>query len=124
MVLPLDVTAFDTHEAALTKILDHYGTIDILVSNAGKIVLAPFEEIDLKKDISLFNLNVLGAVNMSRLCVNYWLKNKTKGHLVVTSATGAQSPFPAASSAAATKHAIHGYFDSIRCELCTYYKLQ
>ena len=76
-----------------------------------------FEEVDFSVDKSIFDLNVFGVVNMSRMCVKHWLANNEKGHLAVTSGGVGHFPLPACSTYVASKHAIHGYFDTLRCEL-------
>jgi dehydrogenase/reductase SDR family protein 7 len=57
------------------------------VSNAGRSQRAAFEEIDIEVDKEMFEINVFGLINLTRIVLKYFLQNKIKGHFVVTSST-------------------------------------
>ncbi|KAI1298162.1 Dehydrogenase/reductase SDR family member 7 [Halotydeus destructor] len=119
LVLPLDITNTDGHQAKLDQVLKQFKKVDILVNNAGRFQVGQFETIDLSVDKSIFDVNVFGPINLSRLMVKHWLENGSKGHLAVTSSGFGVIGAPASSAYAATKHALHGYFDSARPELAS-----
>ncbi len=93
-----------------------YGRIETLVNNAGISMWTPFEQI---KDFSIFEtimrINYLGAV----YCTYYALPHlkKTCGRLVAVSSLAGKSGIPTRSGYAASKHAMVGFFDSLRMEL-------
>ncbi|KAK2704015.1 hypothetical protein QYM36_017675 [Artemia franciscana] len=115
LVVPLDITAYDKHEEAFKKILSHFGDLDILVNNAGRSQRANWEKIELQVDRDLFEVNVFGLIGLTRTVLPHFLK-KQSGHLVVTSSTAGKLGVPFSGSYTATKHALHGYFESLRTE--------
>lgn len=54
------------------------------MNNAGRSQRAKFEEIDVKVDKDIFDVNVFGTLNLTRKVLPHFLENK-KGHFVVTS---------------------------------------
>jgi dehydrogenase/reductase SDR family protein 7 len=114
--IAFDIKDVSKHESYFKQVLQHFGNIDILVNNAGRSLRAMFHEIDLSVDEEMYRINVLGPINLTRLVVNHWYSSKKKGHLVVTSSTLGKMGIMNGSSYAATKHALHGYFESIRHE--------
>lgn len=119
LVLPLDITDTASHQSKLQQVLAHFGRIDNLVNNAGQYQISLFEETQLEVDKANFQLNVFGVINLSRLVVRHWLANNAKGHLAVTSSVYGLMGGPTSSTYVASKHAIHGYFESVRLELWT-----
>ncbi|CAG7815516.1 unnamed protein product [Allacma fusca] len=116
LVLPLDVTNFESHESALKTVLDKFGKLDIFISNAGQGQGQDnFVEMEMVQDRHIFELNVFSVVNMNRLVVKYFLKNGG-GHVAVVSSVAGRFPGPSGSSYTASKHALHGYFNSLRME--------
>jgi dehydrogenase/reductase SDR family protein 7 len=115
LVLPLDVTNFESHEPSLKRVLSHFGKLDVLLSNAGQPQMAEFTEMDLTVDRHIFEVNVFAVVNMNRIVVKYFLKNGG-GHVAVVSSIAGKSGAPFNSAYAASKHAIHGYFNTLRME--------
>jgi short-subunit dehydrogenase len=107
-------------EADCKKIIDaaikEFGRIDTLVNNAGMTMWAKFEDID---DISMLSrimqVNYMGAV----YCTHFALPHlkKSKGRIVgIASLTGLVG-VPTRTGYAASKHAMRGFFDSLRIEL-------
>jgi dehydrogenase/reductase SDR family protein 7 len=64
----------------------------------------------------MFEVNVFGTINLTRLVVKHWLDTKFPGHVVVTSSTAGKLGPPFSSTYNATKHALHGYFEGLRNE--------
>lgn len=114
--IPFDIKDVGKHDAYFKQVVQHFGSIDILVNNAGRSQRAMFHETDLSVDEEIYKINVLGTISLTRLVMNDWYRNKRKGHIVVTSSTLGKMGIMNGSSYAATKHALHGYFESIRHE--------
>lgn len=77
--------AFDAAEAA-------FGTVDLLVNNAGQIVFAPFPDISDEQWLNLMNVNLNGCMRMSREFAKRLIAAKKPGALVnITSITGQQT---------------------------------
>jgi len=116
LVLPMDMTDYSSHEPAFQKVLDHFGRLDVLISNAGRSQRANWVDIELEVDKSLFELNVFSIINLNRKVLRYFLDNK-RGQLAITSSTAGRVGVPYSGSYTGSKFALHGYFESLRNEI-------
>lgn len=93
-----------------------YGGIDVLVNNAGATMWARFEDIE---DVStldrLMRVNFMGAVHCTKHALPYL--RQSGGLLVGIASLTALTGVPTRSGYAASKHAMRGFFDSLRIEL-------
>lgn len=116
LVVPTDVSDEARCEAMVERIADEFGGIDVLVNNAGITMRARFEDIG---DLSIFEkimrVNYLGAVYCTRYALPY-LKHRGGQAVAISSLTG-KAGVPTRSAYSASKHAMQGFFDSIRVEL-------
>ncbi|XP_054712828.1 dehydrogenase/reductase SDR family member 7-like [Uloborus diversus] len=117
LLVPFSIDNFDEHESNVKKVLDHFGQIDILVNNAGVSQRAQFEEIDIDVDQKLFNVNVFGTVNLTRKVLKHFLE-RGRGHVVAMSSLAGRIGAPFSSAYTGSKHALHGYFECLRTEMC------
>lgn len=106
LVLPLDVSDIKSHQGLFDEVIEAFGNLDILVNNAGRSQRAIWEDIEIEVDRNLFELNVFGMINLSRIAVKYFL-SKGQGHIAVTSSTAGIIGAPFSGSYTASKHAIH-----------------
>mmetsp|Transcript_22528 Transcript_22528/g.48973 ORF Transcript_22528/g.48973 Transcript_22528/m.48973 type:complete len:358 (-) Transcript_22528:167-1240(-) len=122
-ILPLDMTApedeFDKAIFDLEKILgDH--VLDCVVLNAGRGQLKPADATPFSTTSEIFQINALAPISLSQKLLDRGIIKKGKGklqqQLVVTSSVGALVGLPLSSSYAASKHALHGYFNTLRSE--------
>ena len=116
MVLPLDVAMPDTHEAAYGKIIDRFGKVDILVNNSGVGQRARISETTLDVERRIMDVNYFGTLSVTHVVLPDMLK-RNSGKIVVISSVLGKISIPFRSSYAASKHAPHGYFESLRTEL-------
>lgn len=116
MILPFDVIDIDGHQRRYEQVKEHFGYLDILVNNAGRATLSAFEETSTGVDRASFEVNVFGAINLTRIVVRDWFKNQRPGHIVVTSSMAGKQAAPMYSTYAATKHCLHGFYESLRVE--------
>ncbi|GFY39726.1 hypothetical protein TNIN_344021, partial [Trichonephila inaurata madagascariensis] len=116
LVLPFNITDFDVHEDCLKKVLQKFQKLDILVNNAGRSQRAAFAEIDVKVDKELFDVNVFGTLNLTRKVLPHFLENKN-GQFVVTSSCVGKMGAAFSASYTGSKHALHGYFETLRTEM-------
>lgn len=115
-VQPLDLS--DTHALApiARRIENELGHIDILINNGGVSQRSRALNTGIEVDERLMRVNYLGTVALTKAVLPGMLKHQL-GHIVtVTSLTG-KFGSPLRSSYAASKHALHGFFDSLRAEL-------
>ena len=116
LVVTGDVTRPEDCKKLVSFSLSRFGTLDYLISNAGVSMWANFSEIE---DISIFRklveTNYLGAV----YCVFYALPHLklTKGFIVSISSIQGKIGVPSHTGYVASKHALQGFFESLRSEL-------
>lgn len=120
-VLPLDVLDYDAHPKALAALLAKHGSLDIAVLNAGRTQRALAETTEVEVTRQMLDLNVLTQISIAKQCLTHFLaKPETglqRGLFVVTSSVSGKFGAPVASSYCASKHALHGYFDTLRLEM-------
>jgi short-subunit dehydrogenase len=112
----LDLEDTENHKKIVSEVLDKVETVDFLIHNGGISQRALAKDTDFSVDQKLMAVNYLGTVSLTKAILPFMLKNG-RGHFgVVTSLTGI-IPSPYRSGYAASKHALHGFFDSLRAEL-------
>lgn len=117
LVLPMDMLDLENHNKCLLKVLNYFGKLDILVNNAGRSQRANWEDIDIKVDRELFDLDVFSVLHLSRLVVHYFVEQAGgKGHLAVTSSVAGLTTVPFSASYCGAKHAINAYFECLGME--------
>ncbi len=116
IAVPTDVTNPEACQKLIEDSVSAFGAIDCLVNNAGISMWAKFDQI---QNISLFEkimkVNYLGSVYCTYYALPY-LKNSC-GLLVAISSLTGKTGIPTRSGYAASKHALQGFFDSLRIEL-------
>ncbi|XP_018014261.1 dehydrogenase/reductase SDR family member 7 isoform X2 [Hyalella azteca] len=115
LLVPLDMVKYEDHEQAFNKVLQYFGKVSVLLNNAGRSQRARWDDIELSVDKELFELNVFSLVALARR-VNKYFRTVGGGHHVVTSSTLGKFGGPNSASYTASKHALHGYFESLRVE--------
>lgn len=116
IVVPTDVAEQAQCESLIRNTVETFGGIDILVNNAGVSMWAYFEEIT---DLSIFEkimrVNYFGSV----YCTYYALPHlkAARGQIVAVSSLTGKNGVPTRSGYAASKHAMVGFFDTLRIEL-------
>lgn len=111
-----DVTEQSQCKQLIEKAVDSYGGIDMLINNAGASMHAHFENVvDLSVYERLIRINYLGAV----FCTHYALPHlkTSQGKIVAVSSLAGKTGVPTRTGYSASKHALHGFFDALRCEL-------
>lgn len=115
-VVPTDVSDQGQCRHLINQAVSAYGRIDTLINNAGMTMWAYFEDIeDLSPMEEIMRVNLFGSV----YCTHYALPHlkKTRGRLVGISSLTGKTGVPMRSLYAASKHAMAGFFDSLRIEL-------
>jgi NADP-dependent 3-hydroxy acid dehydrogenase YdfG len=103
----------------IQRTVDHYERIDMLVNNAGITMWANFEDVlDIGFYEQMMRVNYLGSV----YCTYYALPflKKTKGRIIGISSLAGKNGLPKRSGYVASKHAMTGFFDSLRIEIAEY----
>ncbi|MCK5776803.1 MAG: SDR family oxidoreductase [Bacteroidales bacterium] len=114
LVVKTDVSKEVDCENLISKTIEKYTTIDILINNAGLSMRALFKDVDLKVLKELMDVNFWGTVYCTKYALPYLLK--AKGTVVGVVSIAAFIGLPARSGYAASKYAIRGFLDTLRVE--------
>lgn len=114
-ILPLDLEHYlSLHEKAIEAI-KWFGRVDILVNNAGVSQRSLVKDTHISVDKRIMDINYLGTVALTKAILPHFIENN-KGQFVITTSIVGKIGTPLRSSYAASKHALHGFFDSLRAE--------
>ena len=115
LVLPLDLTDFDP-DTILPLALAHSGQIALLVNSGG--ISQRSAVIDTEMDVHrrIMEVNYFGTIAMTRMVLPHMLARKS-GHIVTVSSVVGKFGTARRSAYAASKHALHGYYDALRAEV-------
>jgi NAD(P)-dependent dehydrogenase (short-subunit alcohol dehydrogenase family) len=116
LCLPLDVTKLDTIHAAIDQAISHFGTIDVVVNNAGYALIGAFEACEMADIRGQFETNVFGLMEVTRAVLPHFRLRK-QGIVINVASVGGRVAFPIYSPYHATKWAIDGFSESLQYEL-------
>lgn len=114
-VVPLDLTQPDSFAPAVAQVLGRFGRIDVLVNNGG--VSQRARALDTAADVErhIMEVDYFAAVALAKAVLPS-MQERRAGSIVAVSSVMGYVGTPGRSSYAAAKHALHGYFDSLRAE--------
>ena len=115
MVLPFDLKDTSNASALAAQIMNKFGRIDILINNGGYSQRSEAIVTDEKTERELMEVNYFAHVNITKAVLPY-MKRQKNGHIVVISSIAGKFGFYLRSSYSAAKHALYGYFESLRLE--------
>ncbi|XP_066250464.1 dehydrogenase/reductase SDR family member 7 isoform X1 [Euwallacea similis] len=115
LVIPMDVLDMTSHKAHFQHAIRHFGQVDILINNAGRSQRAIWDTTELSVDKQMFELNVFAVINLTRVALEHF-NMRGEGHVAVVSSLAGKIGAPYSGAYTGAKHAIHGYFDSLRIE--------
>jgi NAD(P)-dependent dehydrogenase (short-subunit alcohol dehydrogenase family) len=110
-----DVTQLPACEAAMAQATARFGGIDVLINNAGIAHRSAFADTQVDVLRRVMDVNFFGAVH----CTHAALASlrQRKGMVIAVSSVAGFSPLIGRTGYAASKHALHGFFDSLRTEV-------
>jgi short-subunit dehydrogenase len=116
VVLPCDVTDAQRHAALVERAWAAFGQLDVIVHAAGVSQRATALETALEVDRRIMELNYFAPVSLTKAALPRMLARGV-GQVVVISSVAGHVAAKGRSAYAASKHALHGFFDSLRAEL-------
>jgi short-subunit dehydrogenase len=116
VVFPLDLADPASLQEAMRLALENCEAIDMLINNGGVSQRSLVVDTCLEVDRRIMEVNFFGAVTLTKLILPSMLSRKS-GHIVVISSVMGKLGTPYRTAYAASKHALHGFFDSLRAEL-------
>lgn len=118
-VLPLDLENYHDFDKKVKEAISFFGNIDVLINNGGISQRSLAKETTISVDKRIMDVNYLGTVALTKAVLPHFIENK-KGQFVITTSIVGKIGTPLRSSYAASKHALHGFFDSLRAEVHQY----
>ncbi|MBL0742940.1 SDR family oxidoreductase [Chryseolinea lacunae] len=113
--LPLDLTQPATLQLSTQAAIQVFGHIDILINNAGMRQRSLIQETSLEMDRKMMEVNYFGTIAITKYLLPHFVQRKG-GHFANISSVTGKFGTPYRSGYAATKHALHGFFDALRAE--------
>ncbi len=116
LIIPLDLADETNFAAKKAEALKKFGRIDILINNGGISQRSLAKDTSVEVDRKLFEVNFFGTIALTKLLLPDFINQKNGMIVTITSAVG-KFGSPWRSGYAASKHALHGFFDSLRAEV-------
>jgi short-subunit dehydrogenase len=116
LILPLDLANTASINELTKQVISKFGRIDILINNGGVSQRALVKETPLDIDRKIMEVNFFGTLALTKSVLPYMLKQKS-GNIVVISSIAGKFGFYLRSAYSASKHALHGFFESLRMEI-------
>ena len=113
-VFPADISDENQCKALIEDTLNTYGRIDILVNNAGISMRASFQDVEIDVLKRVMDTNFWGTVYCTKYALPQLLERK--GTVIGISSICGITPLPGRTGYVASKHAMEGFFESIRVE--------
>ncbi|MDG5798985.1 SDR family oxidoreductase [Marinilabiliaceae bacterium ANBcel2] len=116
LIYPVDITDSESLNATYHSVISKTVGVDILINNAGQSQRSLAEETTLAVDRHVMDVNFFSMVDLTKLVLPDMIK-RGSGHIVVVSSITGKFGFPLRTAYAGSKHAVQGYFESLRGEL-------
>ncbi len=114
LAIKTDVSVLDDCKNLISKTIDKYGRIDILINNAGISMRALFKDVEIEVIKKLMDVNFWGTVYCTKFALPYLLESK--GSLVGISSIAGFQGLPGRVGYSASKFAMHGFLETLRIE--------
>ncbi|MBX2944382.1 MAG: SDR family oxidoreductase [Cyclobacteriaceae bacterium] len=109
-----DVSKEEDNKRMAEEAIRTYGTIHILINNAGISMRASFEDVQLDVVKKVMDINFYGAIYATRYCLPEIVKNK--GSIVGISSIAGYRGLPGRTGYSASKFALNGFLEVLRTE--------
>ena len=116
LILPMDVTDFANAPVVVQKVIQHFGRIDYFIHNAGVSQRSYVQDTDFEVYRRLMDVNFFSTVALTKAVLPL-MKTQKSGHFVVISSVAGKVGTIMRSGYNASKHALHGFYDSLRAEV-------
>ena len=113
-VVPLDLSDLSKVDAVVSSVINQVGRVDVLVNNGGISQRSLVGETPLEVDRKIMEVNFFGAVGLTKALLP--ALRETHGQIIVISSISGKFGFFLRSAYAASKHALHGFFESLALE--------
>ena len=115
LILPLDLSNSSNFKDLTQQVLEHFGSIDVLINNGGISQRSEAAQTSLEVDRKLMEVNYFGAAALTKAVLPIMQQQKS-GHLVAISSLSGKFGFFLRSAYSASKFALVGFYESLRLE--------
>lgn len=115
-ILPLDLSDTTAIDSYTQQVIQRFGRIDILVNNGGISQRSLTKDAPLTIDRKIMEVNFFGTIAITKSVLPIFLKQQS-GQIIVISSISGKFGFYLRSAYSASKHALHGFFESLRMEV-------
>lgn len=115
IALPCDITSTEQVRATMSAVREAFGSIDVLVNNAGIVHRSAFADTRPEVFRRVMEVNVFGALHCTQACLDDLIASR--GLIIAVSSIAGLAPLYGRSGYAASKHAMHGLFESLGAEV-------
>lgn len=114
-ILPLDLENQSNFNTIAKQAWEAFGHVDILVNNGGMSQRSRVVDSSMEIYRKLFEVNFFGTIALTKALLPYMVERKS-GHIAVVSSIAGIFGFPLRSAYSAAKHALNGFFETLRLE--------
>ncbi|MBI4946568.1 MAG: SDR family oxidoreductase [Bacteroidetes bacterium] len=115
LTLPMDVAELSNVKTDVQKVIQKFGRVDILLNNAGIAQRSFAGDTPIEVERTIMEVNYFGAIILTKEVLHV-MRRQQSGNIVAISSVMGKFGYPGRSSYSASKHALHGYFESLRIE--------
>lgn len=115
-LLPFDLAEESTLKLIAEAAIHLFGHVDILINNGGISQRSLAKDTTVAVDRKIMEVDFFGTIALTKYLLPHFLQRRS-GHFVTVSSVMGIIGTPYRSGYAAAKHALHGFFDSLRAEL-------
>jgi len=114
-VVPFDLADSSKIQVAAQEAISAFGRIDLLFNNGGISQRSLIKETPIENDRRIMEINYFSNITLTKCVLPQMIQNGG-GHIAVTSSLSGLFGFPLRSAYCASKHALHGFYESMRIE--------
>ncbi|NOY36823.1 MAG: SDR family oxidoreductase [Chlorobi bacterium] len=115
LVFPLDISDTDAVKVTAEKVLSIIPELDYVFHVAGISQRSLIHETSLEVDHRIMDVNYFGTIALTKAVLPA-MRKQGRGHFLVTSSVVGRFGFPVRSAYSASKHALHGFFETLMSE--------
>jgi short-subunit dehydrogenase len=113
--IPLDLENNSDFSTIVSEVIQQYKTIDYLIVNGGISQRSLIKETPIDIDRRLMEINYFGNIAITKAVLPQMITQQS-GHIIVVSSIVGKFGFPLRSAYSASKHALHGFYETLRAE--------
>jgi len=116
LTVPFDLSDRNSINNSVEIVLEKYRSIDLLINNGGISQRAFVQNSSLDVDQKIMSVNYFGNIALTKAILPSMLE-QGHGHIAVTTSIAGKFGFPMRSAYSASKHALYGFYNTLRIEL-------